>query len=187
MIIETGSERHSRALRVWAGCLACYNAGRLVGHWIDAVDAESVTIDSLHRKAGARRRFDCEEIWCLDVENFPIQREMGLMEAAEWGRAYAEVEPSEWEALSAWVCTGAYVARGKASVPSISDFHERYQGHWELFRAFVENQADETALMEAWPELAVAYFNWAAWTRDVELGYEVQRAEGGGVHVFQRL
>ena len=35
--------------------------------------------------------------------------------------------------------------------------------------------------------IAVAYFNWVSWTRDVELGYEVQRAEDGGVHVFLRI
>lgn len=175
------------SLKVWVGCLACYNAGRLVGHWVEAVNADQETVQTVHRAAGARPRFDCEELWVFDVENFPIQREMSLWEAAEWGRAYAEVEPTEWESLSAWVRTGAYVAEGKASVPSISAFHERYQGHWQSFRAFVENQADETALMEGWPELAVAYFNWVSWTRDVELGYEVQRAEDGGVHVFLRI
>lgn len=29
--------------RVWVGCLACYNAGRLVGDWHDASDADEVT------------------------------------------------------------------------------------------------------------------------------------------------
>lgn len=29
--------------RAWIGCLACYNEGRLVGDWFDAVTADEVT------------------------------------------------------------------------------------------------------------------------------------------------
>ncbi|WP_283205483.1 antirestriction protein ArdA [Glutamicibacter sp. V16R2B1] len=31
-------------LRVWVDCLHCYNSGRLVGEWFDAVDADEVTL-----------------------------------------------------------------------------------------------------------------------------------------------
>ena len=40
-------------LRVWPGCLSCYNAGQLVGAWIDAADAGELTIERLHELAGA--------------------------------------------------------------------------------------------------------------------------------------
>ena len=29
--------------RVWVGCLGCYNAGRLVGRWVDAEDAADLS------------------------------------------------------------------------------------------------------------------------------------------------
>ena len=29
--------------RAWIGCLACYNEGRLVGDWYDAINAAEVT------------------------------------------------------------------------------------------------------------------------------------------------
>lgn len=52
-------------LRIWPGCLSCYNAGRLVGAWIDAADADEMTIAELHRQADAPLSPDCEEIWVL--------------------------------------------------------------------------------------------------------------------------
>lgn len=85
------------SLRVWPGCLSCYNAGRLVGAWIDAADAGELTVERLHQLAGAPLRVGCEEIWCLDGDGpWPGFHEMGLSEAQEWADAYAEVEP--------WLC-----------------------------------------------------------------------------------
>lgn len=34
--------------RVWIGCLACYNSGRLVGDWHDAIGAVDVTTADVH-------------------------------------------------------------------------------------------------------------------------------------------
>lgn len=33
---------------VWIGCPACYNAGHLLGRWIDAEDADEITPEDLH-------------------------------------------------------------------------------------------------------------------------------------------
>lgn len=57
--------------RVWIGCLACYNAGRLVGDWHDASDAEEVSTADVHGRASSH-----EELWCFDIENIPVRREM---------------------------------------------------------------------------------------------------------------
>lgn len=37
--------------RVWIGCLACYNTGRLVGDWHDAIGAADVTTTDVHGRA----------------------------------------------------------------------------------------------------------------------------------------
>lgn len=69
--------------RVWPACLSCYNNARLVGQWVDCTDAADVTLHQLHEGTGSLSA-GCEEIWCLDTENIPVEHEMGL-QAAEWG------------------------------------------------------------------------------------------------------
>ncbi len=52
--------------RVWIGCLACCNEGRLVGDWFDAVGADEVTtydINGAHSRAESH-----DELWCFDHE-----------------------------------------------------------------------------------------------------------------------
>jgi len=68
--------------RVWIGCLHCYNAGRLVGEWFDAVDADEATLADVHRDAGGSC-VGCDELWCFNDENLPVRGEMGPNEAAE--------------------------------------------------------------------------------------------------------
>lgn len=52
--------------RVWIGCLACYNAGSLVGKWYDAENAGEVTPGDLHGHPSSH-----EELWVFDLEGFP--------------------------------------------------------------------------------------------------------------------
>jgi hypothetical protein len=75
----------STPMRVWVGCLGCYNAGHLVGQWVDAIEADTVTVETLAERI--RTGFDepqraleehlgtwhpqaspHEELWCLDAE-----------------------------------------------------------------------------------------------------------------------
>ena len=58
--------------RVWVGCLGCYNAGGLVGAWVDALEAESL---EPHEQAAVSMPAVCgdvkaEERWVFDHEGF---------------------------------------------------------------------------------------------------------------------
>ncbi|PBB08163.1 antirestriction protein [Kocuria sp. WRN011] len=172
--------------RVWVGCLHCYNAGRLVGEWFDAVDADEVTLTDVHRGAGGARG-GCEELWCFDHENLPVRGEMSPHEAAEWGGSLASVPEHQREALCAWVRSGDYVAEGTGDLPSIPDFEDRYCGEWESFREYAEELADGTGLLSGVPDDVARYFDWSAWTRDLAFDYTVEDAPGGGVFVFRNL
>lgn len=177
------------APRVWVGCLHCYNSGRLVGHWFDATEAEEIDLAAVHKGAG-RLTAACEELWVMDHEFVPQRGEFGLLEAAQWGACFEEVGPEQWPALCAWVDSGAHVVEGHGPIPSISDFEERYCGHWSSFKEYAEQLADDTGLQQDWPEEAVRYFNWESWTRDLEFDYTVVDAPrwlGGGVYVFRDL
>ena len=74
--------------------------------------------------------------------------------------------------------SGDYVAEGNTDLPSISDFEERYQGHWDTFAEYAENLAGV-------PEEIARYFDWQAWARDLAMDYSVHAAPVGGVFVFR--
>lgn len=76
--------------RAWIGCLACYNEGRLIGDWYDAITADQITTYDIH---GAHSRADShDELWVMDHENIPVKGEMSPADAAAWGRCLAEVD-----------------------------------------------------------------------------------------------
>jgi antirestriction protein len=170
--------------RVWIGCLAHYNAGFLVGQWFDAEGADQVTLADVH--AGSSLGFTgCEELWCFDHENMPVSGELSPPEAAQWGRRLAEVEPHLRGALRAWVQSGCYVAEGRGDLPVVAEFEDRFCGQWPSFGEYAEQLAEDVGLMQDWPETAVSYFNWPAWTRDLAFDHVVCDAPDGGVFVFR--
>lgn len=171
--------------RVWIGCLSCYNDGRLVGDWFDAATADEVTTYDVH---GAHSRADShDELWVFDHENIPVRGEMDPLTAGAWGRCLAEVDEHLRPALCAWVESGDYVAEGTGDLPSISDFEERYQGHWDTFAEYAENLADDIGLLDGVPEEIARYFDWQAWSRDLAMDYSVYDDPEGGVFVFRDL
>lgn len=174
------------AMRVWIGCLACYNDGRLAGDWFDAIDADEVTLANVHRRAGGSR-VGCEEMWCFDVDDMPVYREMSPAEAAEWGRVVDAVDEHLRTALIAWVRSGNYVAEGAGDLPSVPDFEERFAGHWDDFDEYAHQLAEDSGLLRDVAEEVARYFDWEAWTRDLAFDYSVEAAVDGGVYIFRSL
>ena len=171
--------------RAWIGCLACYNEGRLVGDWYDAINAAEVTTYDLH---GAHSRADShDELWVMDHEIIPVSGEMSPADAAAWGRTIAEVDEHLRPALLAWVDSGDYVAEGNSDLPCISDFMERYCGEWSDFDDYARTLADDTGLLEGIPEEITNYFDWDAWINDIGLDYNTADSADGGVYVFRNL
>ncbi|WP_342372117.1 antirestriction protein ArdA [Propioniciclava soli] len=188
--MSTANPTDTGAPRVWLACLTCcYNDGALVGRWVDCTDVEGVTLADLHEGSG-RPYAACEEVWVLDHEFVPVEGEFGPLEAAQWGECFEEAGPEQWPAVCAWVRSGMHITEGSGDLPSLPDFEERYCGHWESFREYAEQLADETGMMTDWPEEAVRYFDWASWTRDLAFDHTVVDApavEGYGVYVFRNL
>lgn len=174
------------AMRVWIGCLHCYNSGQLVGAWFNAIDADEVTLADVHRRAGGSHT-GCEELWCFDVDDMPVHREMSPAEAAEWGRVVEELDEHLRPALVAWVRSGSYVAEGAGYLPSTSAFEERYVGHWDAFDEYAHQLADDIGLLTDVHEEVVRYFDWESWTRDLAFDFTVEEAPGSGVFVFRNL
>ena len=184
--MTTTSSATDTTPRAWIGCLHCYNDGRLVGDWFDAATADEVTTYDVHEGSG----FDyaeCEELWVFDHENIPVRGELDPLTAAAWGRCFAEVGPEHWPALCAWVESGGYIAEGNTDLPSIPDFEDSYQGHWESFEDYARELADDIGLLADVPEEIANYFDWDSWTRDLAFDYTTYVNPEGGVFVFRVL
>ncbi|MDU5115246.1 MAG: antirestriction protein ArdA [Actinomyces sp.] len=166
--------------RVWIGCLACYNEGRLVGEWVDAADAGDLTPDDLHGVPTTH-----EELWVFDLEGFPRGTgEMSPTASVPWGELFEEVGEAQWPALLAWVESGCYMADADG-LPCVSDFEDAYQGEWDSFDDYAVQLAEDIGLTDGWPEDTQRYFNWDSWTRDLAFDYAVADASDGGVFVFR--
>lgn len=173
--------------RVYVACLSCYNAGRLVGGWQEAAEADAVSIYALHANNLTSARPDCEEMWCFDTCGLPLSRECSPTEAAEWGRMLAEVDEWQRDALLAWVRSGDYVMEGMGPMPSLPDFEEQYAGEWASFREYADSLADDLGMLVGIPDEVARYFDWDLWTRDLAYDYTTEPAPGGGVFVFRSL
>jgi antirestriction protein len=166
-------------MRAWVGCLACYNEGRLVGEWVDAVDAETFT---------PCQRVDHEEWWCMDHEGLPVSGECSPMEATRWAVWLSEVVEWQRGAVLAWVDLGGY-STDTDGLPILSDFDEAYCGEWDSFREYAENLAEECGYVPTCDDVEgnplLAYVDWDAWTRDLAHDYGTASAPAGGVYVFR--
>ncbi len=174
--------------RAFASCESCYAAGRLVGVWVDAIDAADFTAEQIHAASGIDPAVEgCEEFVCMDTDGLPTTDEPSLEEAARWGAIYEEVGDTQWPALCAWVRSGSYIAEGDTDYPVISDFEEAYAGCWDSFRDYAESLADDIGLLDGLPDHLQQYFDWEAWTRDLAFDHVVEPDGHGGKFVFRSL
>lgn len=173
--------------RAWIGCLACYNAGDLIGDWYAAAEAADVTVAGLHAGSGidtiAR---GCEELWVFDHENIPERGEMDPARAAAWGARIDAVDTWRRGAFLAWVRTGMHVVDADG-LPVISDFEERYCGEWTSFREYADNLVDELGILDGASEGARMYFDYDAYADDLIHDYTTATCEDGGIFVFRNL
>ncbi|AYJ33028.1 antirestriction protein ArdA [Corynebacterium xerosis] len=172
-------------LQAWVGCLSCYNNGHLVGVWIDAIDADTVTVADLHKGREKRPYMAfCEELWCLDHE-LPQRGEMSPARATAWGERLAEIDEVQLPAFLAWIRTGAHVVDAD-DLPIASDFEERYCGEYTSFDDFAREQIDALGVLAGVDDEIARYFDAAAYARDLAHSYTVVDAESG-VYIFRDL
>jgi antirestriction protein len=186
-------------MRVWIGCLACYNEGTLLGQWYEADEAGEVTTRELHAAAGVPTTDDGyligrdawfgphEELWCLDVDEAPegLHREMSPSEAQEIGDLLNELERQRIDADA----FAAYCSHVGADFKedTISDFEEAYNGEWDSREDFAQELADDLGLVpdeQPWP---LSYIDWERAARDLFMDYFDAPAPGGRIYVFRSI
>lgn len=180
-------------MRVWIGCLACYNGGDLVGDWYDADgSASDVTAEELHQNAQwldpSEDRSDHEELWVFDTDEAPhssLAREMSPLEAAEIGSRLTDLEDNH-------IDPAAYAAFcdlfGHDFLDDVlSDFEESYNGEHQSREDFAQELADDLGCINpdaGWPN---SYIDWERAARDLFMDYSDAPAPGGCIYVFRDI
>ena len=175
---------------VWVGSLAAYEGAhdgvpRLIGRWVDAIDAEDITVAQLHAGTGAPYDDD-DELYCLDTSGMPSGTgEMSPSEAAEWGRAFESVDEHMRPAYRAW-CGTVDLDDGP---PDTDDFVDAYAGEWDSMAEFAYRLVEDLGMLADVPEEVARYFDHDAYARDLRLSgdYTTVNAPGTGVFVFRSL
>lgn len=167
--------------KIYAACLASYNAGTLHGRWIDASLGEDHIEEEIAAMLAASPQEDAEEWSILDYDGplGPLASWLGanpkIEEVAEIAEALEEHDGDAVKIFIQWF--GSWCSSG---------FAEAYHGHWDGYnprREFgwqlaidtVDGLGDRSTLSD--------YFDYEAFTRDLFMSdyYE----EGG--HVFRTI
>ncbi|MGA5019272.1 antirestriction protein ArdA [Streptomyces griseoincarnatus] len=168
--------------RAWIGCLACYNAGDLVGDWFDADVCDLVTPADLHGRETSH-----EELWVMDHDGFAgaLSGECSPVEAAEIAEILSGLSEDEAAPFGVWVEVYGQHAQREHWV---DQFRDAYRGEWDSEADFAEDWAEtfmepeEKARMSVWPYNSI---DWEYASKELFTGgFSSEDAPGGRVYVF---
>jgi antirestriction protein len=167
-------------LNAWVGCVACYNAGRVVGKWCEAVDAGDLTIANVHK--GQPCPNQGEELHCYDTEGLGIL-ECSPSEATERAKILADAYVPD--ALLKYAS-----ATGISLAQAAEEFEDAYCGEYSNGEEFAQQIAEDIGALDRDAKWPMTCIDWAAAWRELELGedYWSYPAGGGGcVYVFRSM
>jgi antirestriction protein len=168
--------------RIYAACLAAYNAGRLHGRWIDATIGADAIRDEIAAMLAESPEPGAEEFAIHDHEGLgDIGEYEDLDRVAEIGEAVAEAGDAA-PALLAWLDAEA----GRDP----SEFADVYRGEWRTLAEYVESfwddvgyDADKAAGGSWWHP--ARYVDWDRMANDLRLSGDVEVHDAPrGVYVF---
>ena len=166
-------------MRIWVGCLACYNAGELIGEWIDVAETaeDELTPEFIHGRDTSH-----EELWVTDFEGFEdlIDGEGSVSLFYSAAELFREAEESYVgvPALVAWLKFEGLNWDDHRAV--IEDFKERYVGEYDSGADCAEGELAEiyADVIEALPESLRYRIDWdGVWT-DMRASGEYFEADG---------
>ena len=158
--------------RVYAACLASYNAGTLHGEWLDCTDPDELR-EGIEEMLSNSPTDDAEEWAFHDSENFgdyTVSEHADIDELTEIGRCIEE----HGEAFAAY-------AENIGDGADEAGFEEAYCGEWDSETAYAENLMDDCYSI---PDHLVNYIDYDAFARDLFCGDYYSVDGGAGVYVF---
>lgn len=160
-------------MKVWVGCLACYNEGRLVGEWVDALQASDYV--PCHRAGhGEWLVFDTDTPW-ITGECLPSEAQT-IAEAVE-----ALPDHLDRDAVLAYV--SGVMGFEDVRAFDVSRFEDAYRGEFESTRAYTDELFDELYAHELTDSL-LYYIDYEAWNRDAMMNCTAVSL-GGKLYIFE--
>lgn len=145
--LSMNSNRDRGEPKVWLGSEGDYSAGRLVGDWYAAEDAEDVTVEGLHREAGTTPDLDSgEEIAVMDHEGFDVGDHVRLSPslAVELAQDFETVESDYGgEGVEAYKAMIRDQGFGDHR-PSPTEFIDQYAGDYASAEDYARELIDDT-------------------------------------------
>lgn len=126
--------------QVWIGCLAAYNAGRLHGKWVDALDTEEMNAaaaEIIRTSPAWQLDGHAEEWFIADYDGFPgsVVRELGEYASFETVANVANALCDHEEPFAAWLeIQDSGLSLGDSDLGE--SFMEEYRGEWDSERDF---------------------------------------------------
>lgn len=163
---------------IWVGCLACYNAGRLVGEWINPLDVDGLSTDETRKliHKGTPQR-DCEEVWVFDHECFDglLKGECSPWVACEVAQFIDQLDTEgiPVRAFAGWISDVHGDVGGKYDADLLAEFQNGYSGRYDDLKDYAWSYLEESGMLAQLPEWAKGYEGAVveAWLHD--------RTEGG--------
>ena len=155
--------------RIYIASLSDYNAGRLIGEWVD-IDATTTEEDLYEAVAAvlAAGAPGAEEFAIHDFDGFPaglIGEYEPLERVAAYGAFLAEDDGGE---------RFAFLDVYSGPTDALEDaFSEAYLGAYDSVLEYAESYVSDTGLLDSVPEDVQRYFDYTAFARDLELGGDI--------------
>ena len=164
--------------RIYVASLSDYNAGRLVGAWID-LDAYT-DVDTLHEAIAAMLAKSPEPIaeeWAIhDYEGFG-DIHLDEYESLETVANLANAITEHGDAFAAWA-TDDYRRENP------DKFQDQYLGQYKDRETYAQEDATLCDMLDQLPNNLGSYFNWEAYARDLFMDLDDAPAPDGGIYVF---
>ena len=183
--------------RVYAACLASYNAGKLHGAWIDADQDEEEIQDEIAAMLRASPEpnvfVDCPECdgdgceECDGKGKVPSAEEWAFHDYDGMPDGLGEFESVEDISLHGRMTTehgDAWRAYAQnATTPSEDDFADTFYGEWDSEVAYAEHYVDSCGLFDNVSDHFSMYFDYEKYARDLFIDLTSVRLNGA-VYVF---
>ncbi|MEM6554381.1 MAG: antirestriction protein ArdA [Pseudomonadota bacterium] len=162
--------------KIWVGCWAAYNAGRLHGRWIEVTDVGEIW-DEVRAMLAASPAPGAEEWGIFDYQGFEgaeVSEQADFAHVCQLAEFIGEHGPLGGKLLEHF---GQNLNEAKAAF-------EDYAGEYKNLADFAAEFTEETGVKI--PESLSFYINYDALGRDMELGGDVYAIETGfeEAHIF---
>ena len=162
---------------VFIQSLADYNAGRIVGEWVDLTDKDENDLQNAINKVLSQSQEEIAEEWeFADYDGF---YNLSLCSYTSI-KTVIELAAAINEHGEPYAIYADYVGLDYAT---IEGFEDSYRGEWESFKDYAIELFNECYLNEI-PESMRFYIDYEAFASDLEMDYHHDRGSDGQTHIF---